>query len=70
MVSFTAVLTWLLVLTVVAQQDYSDYPEYQDYADEYGQDNLYTNYANHQQEKVAGGWVLSVATHDTKIDFF
>ena len=34
------------------QQD--QYPDYQDYADGYEQDNLYENYAIHQQEKAVG----------------
>jgi hypothetical protein len=42
----------VLAALAVAQQDYPD--SYQDYADDY-QDNLYHNYAQHAQEKQAGG---------------
>lgn len=42
-----------MVASLVLAQDYQDYPDYQDYAQE--DDNLYHNYAQHQQEKIQGG---------------
>ena len=55
-----AVKAILLLSVVVAgqQQDpYGDYPDYNDYAGDYGQDNLYSDYAAH---KDGGGYVASV----------
>ena len=42
----------LVVSAACGQQD--QYPDYQDYADGYENDNLYENYAMHQQEKEVG----------------
>jgi hypothetical protein len=42
-----------LIVSSFGQQD--QYPDYQDYADGYENDNLYENYAMHQQEKEIGG---------------
>lgn len=39
-----------------AEDYYAGEQDYQDYADPYGQqDNLYADYAAHQQEKLSGG---------------
>lgn len=44
----------LMIASFVLAQDYpGDYPDYQDYA--HSDDNLYHNYAQHQQEKGQGG---------------
>ena len=51
--SWRRVVGLLMVASLVFAQDYGDYPDYQDYAQE--DDNLYHNYAQHQQEKVQGG---------------
>lgn len=53
-------LVLLLSATTTRAQSAEDYyagDDYQDYADPYGgpQDNLYADYAAHQQEKMAGG---------------
>ena len=54
--------TLITSLALVAIKAYGqDYQDYQDYADGYAEhDNLYENYAMHQQEKEVGGggWVL------------
>jgi hypothetical protein len=43
-------------LAVTGQQYDQDYPEYQEYADDNGAaDNLYADYAAHQQDKQGGG---------------
>jgi hypothetical protein len=48
-------LLLLLVVATSSGQDY-DYPEYQDYADnDYGQDNLYANYAAKSDQGGGGG---------------
>lgn len=45
-----------LVASLVLAQDYNnDYPDYQDYAEGHEQDNLYSNYAQRQQDKQGGG---------------
>lgn len=51
---------FLLSVVVAGQQQdpYGDYPDYNDYAGDYGQDNLYSDYAEHKD----GGYVLSRST--------
>jgi hypothetical protein len=41
----------LMVVSLAFAQDYADYQDYGDYAE----DNLYHDYAQHQQEKGIGG---------------
>jgi hypothetical protein len=58
-------LAWLAVTATGQQydgdQDYPEYPEYQDYAaSNSGADNLYADYAAHQQDKQVGGGYVSV----------
>jgi hypothetical protein len=55
--SFLLLVACLGLTGIVTGQQYDqDYPEYQEYADDNGaQDNLYANYAAHQQEKQGGG---------------
>jgi hypothetical protein len=43
------------IAAVVVSASGQDYQDYQDYADGYEHDNLYENYAMHQQEKEMGG---------------
>ncbi|KAL7509406.1 hypothetical protein ACHAXN_008338 [Cyclotella atomus] len=43
------------IAAVVVSVSGQDYQDYQDYADGYEHDNLYENYAMHQQEKEMGG---------------
>jgi hypothetical protein len=43
------------IAAVVVSVSGQDYQDYQDYADGYENDNLYENYAMHQQEKEMGG---------------
>ena len=49
-----AIITGITAIigSVSGKQD--QYPDYQEYADGYEHDNLYENYAMHQQEKEAG----------------
>jgi hypothetical protein len=56
----TLLSLWCLAAAVSGQNgnyDYNDqYPDYNDYAGDQGyDDNLYQNYAAHQQDKAAGG---------------
>jgi hypothetical protein len=54
-------VSWQLLASLGSAQEYEqggyeDYESYQDYADPYGQqDNLYADYAAHQQVKETGG---------------
>jgi hypothetical protein len=55
--SFLLLVAMLAAAGVVTGQQYDqDYPEYQEYADDNGAaDNLYADYAAHQQDKQGGG---------------
>jgi hypothetical protein len=55
--SFLLLVACLALTGIVTGQQYDqDYPEYQEYADnENGADNLYADYAAHQQDKQGGG---------------
>jgi hypothetical protein len=45
------VVGFLMIVSLVFAQDYADYQDYGDFAE----DNLYHDYAQHQQEKGQGG---------------
>jgi hypothetical protein len=54
--SFLLFVVGCLAVTCSTGQQYDqDYPEYQEYADDGAQDNLYADYAAHQEDKQQGG---------------
>jgi hypothetical protein len=54
--SFLLLVACLTLTGIATGQQYDqDYPEYQEYADNGAQDNLYADYAAHQQDKQGGG---------------
>lgn len=62
---FACLLLLTVVVLSVSQQYQGDYPQYHDYADgSQGNDNLYANYAQHQDRKygAADGGILGLPT--------